>query len=117
MPADEPTTGPKVDAGELLPGMYRDGYFPNGLVDRVRDVLLDCCREIEAERPADLPALCAITDRATGRINDLQDDFEDAGSEIETAAREEICAAFGLIAETYGFPDADPEDLAGDRDW
>lgn len=107
----------KVDPTKLLPGMYRDGYFPDFLVDKVRDVILVACREIEAEKPSTLEELYVITGRATEKINDLQEDFEENDSEIETAARDDIAVTFGYVAKTYGFPDADLEDLVADRDW
>lgn len=107
----------KVDHTKLLEGMYRDGYFPNNLVDKVRDVILQACRDIEAETPATEQELYVITCRATDRINDLQDEFEDNESEIETVARDDIAVTFGYVAVTYGFPDADLEELVATRDW
>jgi hypothetical protein len=107
----------KVDRSKLLIGMYSDGYFPNFLVDKVRDVLLDACREIESQQPADHKKLYEITCAATERINDLQEEFEENDSEIETAARDDIAVSFGYIAGVYGFPDADLEALVATRDW
>ncbi|MBW3597634.1 MAG: hypothetical protein KY475_10200 [Planctomycetes bacterium] len=107
----------KIDASKLLQGMYSDGYFPNFLVDKVRGVLEDACREIESQNPANHKQLYEITCRATERINDLQEEFEDNDSEIETAARDDIAVSFGYIASVYGFPDADLEELVATRDW
>lgn len=107
----------KVDSSKLLKGMYQDGYFPDFLVDKVRDLLLDACREIEAEKPTTHEELYAITCRATEKINNLQDEFFENGSEIETVARDDIAVTFGYIAKTYGFPDADLEKLVATRDW
>jgi hypothetical protein len=97
--------------------MYSDGYFPSLLVDKVRDVLLDACREIESRKPAKHEELYAITCRATEKINDLQGEFEENDSEIETAARDDIAVTFGYIAGVYGFPDADLEELVATRNW
>ena len=107
----------KVDTAKLLRGMYRDGYFPDFLVDKVRDVIIGCCREIEAESPTTLEELYAITCRATEKINDLQDEFEENESEIETVARDDIAITFGYVATVYGFPEADLEELVATRDW
>lgn len=107
----------KIDPASLLPGMTADGYFPDFLVDRVRAVLVEMCHEIAAKMPADLPALYAITCRATDRINDLQDDFYAHESEIETAAREDIADSFFRVAAAYGFPEAEVEELIATRDW
>jgi hypothetical protein len=50
------------------------------------------------------------------KINDLQADFENAESEIETVARDSIAVSFGKVAEAYGF-EADLEELVAPRDW
>ncbi len=107
----------KVDSSKLLEEMYGDGYFPNALVDKVRDVILDACREIEAEQPKTEAALYEITCRATEKINDLQEEFEENESEIETVARDDISMSFAYVAKTYGFPEADLEELVATRDW
>ena len=107
----------KVDPAKLLEGMYDDGYFPNDLVDKVRDVILQACSEIEAEKPATEEELYVITCRATDKINDLQEAFYEKESEIETVARDDIAVTFGYVAKTYGFPDADLEELVATRDW
>lgn len=107
----------KIDAVALLKDMYSDGYFPDFLVDKIRNVLLDACREIEQSKPQSLEALCEITCRATEAINDLQDEFYDNDSEIETVARDDIAVSFGHVAKTYGFENADLEKLVATRDW
>jgi uncharacterized protein DUF5713 len=108
---------PKVAAHDWLAGMYRDGYFPNRQVDKVRTVLLKLCGEIEAQQPQDDSALLRLTHAATERINDLQEDFEEHDSEIETVAREVIAADFKFIADAYGFGYLDVEELIASRDW
>ncbi len=100
-----------------LEEMYDDGYFPDPVVDMVRDVLTDLCDAIEAQNPTDLAALYPLTHQATERVNALEEVFANNGSEIETAARECIGAEFFHIAESYGFADADIEALIAPRDW
>ncbi|MBU1218494.1 hypothetical protein KKF34_05170 [Myxococcota bacterium] len=107
----------KIDKEILLPGMYRDDYFPNHLVDKLRDIILGACSKIEKQNPKDLDELYSITCDATELINDLQEEFEDNDSEIETVARDEIALAFGVVAKTYGFENADLEELIATRDW
>lgn len=111
------TNNLKIDQTKLLQGMYRDGYFPNDLVDKVRDVILQASSEIESEKPATEEELYAITCRATEKINDLQEEFYENESEIETVARDDIAETFGYVAQTYGFPHADLEELVATRDW
>lgn len=80
-------------------------------------ILLGLCERIETERPGDLTALYALTGVATEQFNALQGEFEAAGSEIETVAREVIAGDFRFIALAYGFADAEVEELIAERDW
>lgn len=71
----------------FLAGMYDDDYFPKPQVD-LKAILLELCVQIETDKPATPDALLKLTHAATERINDLQEDFEEHDSEIETVARE-----------------------------
>ncbi|MFJ4782181.1 DUF5713 family protein [Streptomyces sp. NPDC088794] len=112
-----PISNQQAAAHAFLKALYRDAYYPDHVVDRGRDILLRLCERIEAERPADLDALYVLTQAATDEFNDLETAFEEAGSEIETVAREEIAEDFWFVAKTYGFENADVEELIGTRDW
>jgi hypothetical protein len=112
-----PPTNPRVTQHPFLQGLYDDDYFPDHVVDRGKAILLRLCERIEAERPGDLAALYALTRRATEEFNDLEAEFDAAGSEIETVAREGIAGDFSFVATAYGFPDADPEELIAAREW
>jgi hypothetical protein len=101
----------------FLAGMYSDGYFPDHLVDKCVMILRTLCERIDAERPADLSGLYALTHAATEQINVLEDEFYAADSEIETVARELLAADFAFVATAYGFADADVEDLIATREW
>lgn len=109
-------TDQEIDGLCLLEDMYQDAYFPDVLVDRVKEILVSVCRQIETSLPADTTALYTITHAATEKINDLQDAFDEAGSEIETVARDSIAVSFGKVASAYGF-EADLEELCAGRDW
>ena len=112
-----PISNPRVAGHPFLQGLYEDGYFPDQVVDKGRAILLALCERVEAERPADLPALYRLTQAATEEFNALEAEFEAAGSEIETVAREEIGGDFWFVAKAYGFEDADVEELIATRDW
>ncbi|MFJ6016273.1 DUF5713 family protein [Streptomyces sp. NPDC092952] len=112
-----PITNQKVAERAFLQQLYRDDYYPDHVLDKGRAILLELCESIEAERPADLPALYALTEAATERFNLLEVEFEAAGSEIETVAREEIGEEFWFVASAYGFPEADAEELIAAREW
>jgi hypothetical protein len=102
-------TNEKIRAHKFLEGMYSDSYFPKFLVDECREILLELCERIETEKPADAAGLYVLSQAATEKINDLQDDFLDAGSELETAARDCIVSEFEVIFEAYGW-DVDLEE-------
>ncbi|MFE2556313.1 DUF5713 family protein [Streptomyces sp. NPDC059352] len=112
-----PITNQPVAEHAFLRRMYEDSYFPDHVVDQGRAILLRLCGRIEAERPSDLEALYALTNAATEEFNLLEAEFEAAGSEIETVAREWIAEDFWFVASAYGFADADAEELIAGRDW
>ncbi|MEU5101443.1 MULTISPECIES: DUF5713 family protein [unclassified Streptomyces] len=112
-----PIANKQVAAHAFLSGLYEDEYFPDHVIDKGVAILLTLCERIEAERPSDLAALYALTKAATEEFNLLEAEFEAAGSEIETVAREEISEGFWFVASAYGFTDADPEELIAARDW
>jgi hypothetical protein len=107
----------KVRNHAFLQCMYDDGYFPNHLVDKGKQILIQLCEQIEKDKPADVSALYVLTHAATEKFNDLEAEFLEADSEIETGARECIGSDFSFIAEAYGFADADTEELIATRDW
>ena len=111
-----PIQNEAVRAHPFLQEMYQDGYFPKHLVDEVKRVLVELCEQIESTRPADDAALLVLTHAATERVNDLQEAFWEAESEIETAARDCIGMDFDFVARAYGF-DVDVEELISPRDW
>ncbi|MEU5864783.1 MULTISPECIES: DUF5713 family protein [unclassified Nonomuraea] len=110
-------THPQVTGHPFLKAMYDDGYYPDHVVDKGRAVLLRLCERIETEQPADLAALYALTHAATEEFNELDEEFHEAGSEIETVARDAIGEEFWFVASTYGFPEADVEELIAPREW
>ncbi|MEV4216652.1 DUF5713 family protein [Nonomuraea sp. NPDC049725] len=112
-----PPTNQQIASHAFLKGMYQDGYYPDHVVDKGRGILLRLCERIEADGPSDLAALYALTHAATEEFNELEAEFEAAGSEIETVAREVIAEDFWFVATAYGFVDADVEELIATRDW
>ncbi|MFF2548728.1 DUF5713 family protein [Kitasatospora sp. NPDC058063] len=112
-----PITNQQVAGHAFLRSMYEDSYFPDHVVDQGRAILVRLCERIEAEQPPNLQALYTLTQAATEEFNLLEAEFEAAGSEIETVAREWIAEEFWLVASAYGFADADTEELIAGRDW
>ncbi len=112
----EDIKNPKIKSYPFLKEMYEDGYYPDFLVDKGKGILIELCVQIEDAEPKDLEQLYELTHAATDRFNELQEEFDENDSEIETVARECIGADFDFIAKSYGF-DADVEELIGTRDW
>lgn len=110
-------TNQQVRGRVFLQGLYSDSYYPDHVLDKGRQILLSLCERIEAQQPSDLAALYVLTATATERFNALEAEFEAAGSEIETVAREEIAEDFWFVASAYGFVDADVEELVAAREW
>ncbi|MFC6997913.1 DUF5713 family protein [Rufibacter roseus] len=106
----------EVKKHTFLKEMYADTYFPKPLVDKSKAILLELCSQIESQKPEHLEQLYKLTHAATIKFNDLEDEFFENGSEIETVARESIAADFEFISRSYGF-EADTEELIAPRNW
>ena len=106
----------KFDADyTLLKEMYQDGYFPDFLVDKVRERIEDVIAFLESgER--DLEKIQEKFDEMTIAINDLQEAFEENDSELETVARESIGETADYILKWFDVP-IDAEDAIRERDW
>lgn len=100
----------------FLKNMYRDTYFPDFLVDKGKAILINLCLQIEEEKPKTLTELYKLTHAATNKFNDLEEEFGENDSEIETGARDTICEDFDFLAKAYGY-EADSEELVGTREW
>lgn len=107
----------KLKNYKFLEGMYDDSCFPDFLVDKGKQLLVELCMAIETQKPQDLNALYVITHATTEQFNELAEEFYENDSEIETAARECIALDFEFIAKTYGYENADIEELIATREW
>ena len=107
----------KLKDYRFLQGMYQDSYFPNHLVDKGRQILIQLCETIESTPPESEADLYMLTHAATNQFNELAEEFLENDSEIETAARDCIATDFSFVATAYGFPEVDQEELVATRDW
>lgn len=98
----------------FLKKMYADKYFPEFLVNKVRDVIKEVVAFIEQGHTKD--EVQDELDNMTAKINDLQEEFENNNSEIETVARESIAATVEEIL-IYFDVYIDIEEALRDRDW
>lgn len=99
----------------ILEDMYRDSYFPDFLVDKIKTLIqtvINCLEDGERN----LETIQDKLDEMTLAINDLQEEFEENDSEIETAARDSIGETIAYILQWFEI-DIDVEDAIAERDW
>ena len=100
---------------KLLDEMYQDEYYPNFLVDKVRAELQKVIGLLESGE-SNTEVVQKKLDEAVCAINDLQDEFDENGSEIETVARDCIGENVGYILAWFGIS-IDVEEAIRERDW
>ncbi|SIQ82124.1 DUF5713 family protein [Paenibacillus macquariensis] len=100
---------------EYLKDMYRDGYFPNFLVDKVKAELVKVVEFLEQGNQG-IEETQAKLDFAIQAINELAEEFDENDSEIETVARESIAQTVGNILAFFGI-EIDTEEAIRERDW
>lgn len=106
----------KFDADyKLLEDMYEDGYFPDFLVDKLRDLIENVITFLETGEQ-DLQKIQEKFDEMTLAANDLEEEFEENDSELETAARESIGATVAYILQWFEI-NIGVEDAIRERDW
>ncbi len=84
-------------------------------MDKVKDELQKVIDLLESGE-TDIEAVQAKLDEAVCAINDLQEEFDENDSEIETVARECIAAAVAYILKWFDIP-IDTEEAIRERDW
>lgn len=100
---------------KLLDEMYRDDYYPSFLVDKVKDELQKVIDLLESGE-TDVETVQEKLDEAVCGINDLQDEFDENDSEIETVARECIAETVAYILKWFEI-NIDIEEAIRERDW
>ncbi|EAW7185172.1 DUF5713 family protein [Listeria monocytogenes] len=100
---------------KYLEGMYQDSFFPTFLVDKLKQYMFDTVQFLE-QGNHDTEAIQAKFDEMTLAINDLQDEFYENESELETGARDSIAETIIPILAHYKI-DIDIEELLREREW
>ncbi|MGE7023309.1 DUF5713 family protein [Solibacillus cecembensis] len=98
-----------------LVDMYRDSYFPDFLVDKIKATIEGVAHFLETENHTNETVQLKL-DEMTHRINDLAEEFEENGSEIETVARESIADTVYLMLNAYQI-EIDIEEAIRNRHW
>ncbi len=99
----------------LLNEMYQDDYYPNFLVDKIRNELQKVIDLLETGEK-DINIIQEKMDEIICSINNLQDEFDENDSEIETVARDCIGETVGYILDYFDIP-IDVEEAIRERDW
>lgn len=100
---------------KLLDEMYQDDYYPDFLVDKVKEELQKVIDLLESGE-TDTEVIQETLDEAVYGINDLQEEFDENNSELETVARDCIGVTVAYILEWFGIP-IDTEEAIRERDW
>ena len=100
---------------QMLAEMYQDDYYPDFLVDKISALLRKVIALLENDE-TDLKVIQSALDEAVEGINDLQAEFDQNDSEIETVARDTIGETVAYILEWFDI-NIDIEDAIGARDW
>lgn len=100
---------------QMLAEMYQDDYYPDFLVDKISALLRKVIALLENDE-TDLKVIQSALDEAVEGINDLQAEFDENNSEIETVARDTIGETVAYILEWFDI-NIDIEDAIGARDW
>lgn len=99
----------------LLKEMVDDDYYPEFLVDKLKALILPVIKLLE-NGETDIDTIQSKLDEMTLAINDLQEEFWDNDSEIETVARDSIGVTIGYILEWFQIG-IDMETAIRERDW
>ena len=99
---------------KLLDEMYQDDYYPAFLVDKVKAQLQKVIDLLESGETDTV--VQETLDEAVRGINDLQEEFDENDSEIETVARDCIGVTVDYILKWFGIP-IDMEEAIREREW
>ena len=95
--------------------MYDDEYFPDFLVDKIK-AEIDKVEAVLAGGEKDTAIIQQYFDTMTRAINDLEAEFDENDSEIETVARDSITEAVDYLLQKYRIA-IDLEEALREREW
>lgn len=99
----------------LVKDMVNDDYYPKFLVEKIKGLISPVISLLE-NGETDTDVIQGKLDEMTLAINDLQEEFDENDSEIETVARDSIAVTIGYIMDWFGI-DIDMETALRERDW
>lgn len=99
----------------LLKDMVDDDYYPKFLVEKVKEKILPVINLLE-KGEENIEIIQNELDKMTLAINDLEEEFEENDSEIETVARDAIGVTIEYILNWFNI-DIDVETAIREREW
>ena len=100
----------------LLQNMFEDTYYPQFLVEKIKWQFIHLIEFLEGTDVKELPVIQDKLDEFTIFINNLQQEFWDQDSEIETVASESIANTLEYILNWFKV-DVGIEDALREREW
>ena len=100
----------------LLQNMFEDTYYPQFLVEKIKWQFIHLIEFLESADGKELPLIQDKLDEFTMFINNLQQEFWDQDSEIETVASESITNTLEYILNWFKV-DVGIEDALREREW
>ena len=99
----------------LLAEMYEDDYYPKFLVKKVEKLIRNVIDFLETGE-TDIEIIQKKLDEMTIGINDLEEEFDENESEIETVARDCIGMTVDYVLKWFGI-EIDIEEAIREREW
>lgn len=99
----------------LIEDMVQDDYYPPFLVEKLHALILPVIGLLEGGEK-NINVIQKKLDEMTLAINDLQEEFDENDSEIETVARDSIAVTIEYIMKWFGIA-IDIETALREREW
>ena len=108
---------PEINKRDFLKTMRNLGY-PSNLIDKGAVLLKELCEILGNIDPSNTTenVIYEHCQNTVQKFNDSQLEFEAAGSEFDTMAREFIADEFFLITQAFGY-NLDLEKMISNRHW
>lgn len=100
----------------LLQNMFEDTYYPQFLVEKIKWQFIHLIEFLEGTDVRELSVIQDKLDEFTMFINNLQQEFWNQDSEIETVASESIANTLEYILNWFEI-DVGIEDALREREW
>lgn len=101
---------------ELLTPMFEDEYYPDELVSRIKQLLLQFSEKITVSSLSQIDIYSSAQEIIV-QINKMKPKFEQMDSSLDDAAADYIAEAMMMVVQEAGYLDIDMEELVANREW